>query len=202
MAEQLCISHFKEEYVAQGERERRRFSQPLKQQPPFSAIAQHSHHHSANSATESDTATETDSETDKVEPARAAPRRFTDSQLSASGTGTAKPIPVPSKREWQRASPAAVAQSNHANHPKRKKDKPAQRHWADDTSPRGSKVGSITESLVAENGESYAGFDDGGPGALPGTYPVGGSSSKPVGNKRVNSMPSESGASTATTRVL
>ncbi|KAK0651643.1 hypothetical protein B0T16DRAFT_83831 [Cercophora newfieldiana] len=201
MAEQLCIIHFKEEYIAQGEREReaaerRRYSQPFRQEQQFNAPAQRSHHQTADSATESDTETETETDNEKAEP-RGGPRRFTDSQLSTSGT--LKPIPAPSKREWQRAPPSSFAQSNQA-YPKKKKEK-QQRHWADDTSPRGSKVGSITESLVAENGESYVGFDDGGPGVLPGSYPVGGGS-KPAGNKRANSMPSESGASTATTRVL
>ncbi|KAK0626354.1 hypothetical protein B0T14DRAFT_562268 [Immersiella caudata] len=208
MAEQLCISHFKEEYIAQGERERevaeqRRNSQPFKQHF-FNPPAHRGRKHNTNSETESDTATETESEQDKNEPARAGPRRFTDSQLSSSAAGKredvqSKSISAPSKREWQRASPAFKQASS--EYTKRKKEK--QPHWADDTSPRGSKVGSITESLVAENGESYVGFapEDGGPGGLPGSYPVGGGG-KPVGTKRTNSMPSESGSSTATTRVV
>jgi hypothetical protein len=209
MAEQLCISHFKEEYIAQGERERevseqRRHSQYLKQQL-FNAPTRHGHKHNTNSATESDTETETESENEKDGPPRGGPRRFTDSHLSNSTVGKredthSKPIPAPSKREWQKASPAFTQANN--GYPKRKKDK--QPHWADNTSPRGSKVGSITESLVAENGESYVGFipEDGDTGGLPGSYPVGGGG-KPVGSKRANSMPSESGSSsTATTRVV
>jgi len=203
---------FKEEYVAQGERERQaaerggRYSQPPFKQQYFNAPAQRGHQPNTNSETESETATESDSDNEKDNTARG-PRNFTvtDSHISNSSNGKregtqSKPVAPPSsKRERQRASP--VFTQNSSAYAKRPKDK--QRHWVDDASPRVSRVGSTTDSLVAENGESYTGFipENAVPAGIPGSYPVGGTS-KPVGNKRANSMPSDSGASTATTRVL
>ena len=168
----------------------------------------------AELSTDSETVTETESENERDDPKKEPPR-FTDSHVSNNSKRAASESrPAAARRAWQRRASSFApppANTNGDAGSQTKKQQKGKQRWADDPSPRGSvgsRVGSTSDSLIAEDGESFLFSTDAGgvPGSLPGSYVNGssGGASKPVGGgKRASSMPSDSGTtSTATARVL
>ncbi|KAK5660903.1 hypothetical protein OQA88_12276 [Cercophora sp. LCS_1] len=165
MAETLCITHFKEEYMNRGERDRR-----AKQSAARERTYGRSYYapHDLGTSTESETATETESDNEKDNPANSAPHLFQGSNLSNNSKKRDGPSTKGNSRgTWPRGSTfsgntTTSGGKTSATSGTRTAKPKGGGGWADGPSPRSSVTSRMepTESLVVEDGEYPAGFDE------------------------------------------